>query len=321
MDLGDVEAFVAVVDASSFTAAAARLRAPKSALSRRVARLEEALGARLLQRTTRSLALTEAGASYHASATQALGQLREAAAVVSERSEEPSGTVRITMPVDTGAVTAIDVLTQFVREYPKVNVEVDLSARIVDLVAEGYDLALRAGPLRDSSLVARKLGDTVAILAASPEYVARRGMPQRPADLINHDCVLFRATRGESRWRLHGPDGREEEVNVQGRLSGSDFSFIRAAALHGAGIALLPSPAALLDMNCGRLVRVLPDYSGFSSPFHLVYPSARFMPLRVAVLRDFILKNLKINELPPCKKSHGAHEHEVEHKRGRGTGS
>ncbi len=300
VELGDVEAFAAVVDSGSFTAAAARLRAPKSALSRRVARLEESLGARLLQRTTRSLSLTEAGAAYHASATQALGQLREAAAAVSERSEEPSGTVRITMPVDVGSVTAIESLTEFVKQYPKVNVEVDLSARMVDLIAEGFDLALRAGPLRDSSLVARKLGDTTAILAASPDYLARRGAPTKPSDLADHDCVLFRAVRGESKWRLIGPEG-EEEVSVQGRLSGSDFSFIRAAAIQGAGIAMLPSPAALLDMRCGTLVRVLPDYSGFSSPIHLVYPSARFLPARVTVLRDFLLKNLKINEVPACR--------------------
>jgi DNA-binding transcriptional LysR family regulator len=289
VDLNDVVALVQVVDAGSFTAAAAVLGLPKSAVSRRVARLEEALGVRLLQRTTRSLHLTDAGLAYHTRAAAALGALTEAKDVATEATGEPRGTVRLTAPVDMGGAVLASVLAGFSRAFPKVNVDVELTGRLVDLVAEGFDLAIRAGQLRDSSLVARRLAEAHMVLFASPEY-----------DLAKHACVLFRSKQGEAKWTLEGPRGKESVV-VRGSITGDDFSFVRSVAAEGGGIALAPVPGTAADFAAGRLVAVLTDHHGPSSPVNLVYPSARFLPQRVAVLRDYLLKNFKIPD--PCEKA------------------
>lgn len=299
-DLNDVVALVRVVEAGSFTAAAAQLGLPKSAVSRRVARLEEALGVRLLQRTTRSLHLTDAGVAYHARAAGALAALTEARDVASEATGEPRGTVRLTAPVDMGGGVIAEVLTKFAREYPKVCVEVELTQRLVDLVSEGFDLAIRAGQLRDSSLVARRLGEATQLLVASPDYLKKRGTPKTVADLAKHDCILWRSRSGEAKWTLDGPRGSESVV-VRGSLGGDDFTFVRAVAAQGAGIGLVPVAGTVPDFDNGRLVPVLTEYRGPSSPVHLVYPSARFLPQRVAVLRDYLVQNFVIHD--PCEKS------------------
>lgn len=295
VDLHDVQALVSVIDSGSFTKAATRVGLPKSALSRRVTRLEQSLGVRLLQRTTRSLSLTEAGAEYHRRATLALGQLSEASDVAVEANQDPAGLIRITGPVDVGTSFLAPALVDFVKLYPKVFIEVDLTPRFVDLVAEGFDLAVRAGKMRDSSLVARTLGKSRGLLVASPDYIARRGHPKDVADLVNHDCILFRPVNGAQTWVLEGPEG-EVRVTVRGALAGSDFPFIRSAALAGAGIALVPLGAIYEDLMAGRLVGVLVPYEGLSGAIHLVYPSARYLPLRVAKLRDFLLERLKMPE-------------------------
>lgn len=294
VDLADVVAFVRVVDAGSFTRAAEQSSLPKSALSRRVSRLEGSLGVRLLQRTTRSLSLTDAGAAYHARVSAALGQLNEAKDIASEATQDPAGVVRITAPVDIGAGPLTSSLAKFARLYPKIHVEVDATPRLVDLVGEGFDLAVRAGKLRDSSLVARKLGDSPLLLVATAAYLKERGAPKKLSDLERLDCILLRATKGEATWKLEGPRG-EESVRVRGPLSGTDFSFVRAAALRGAGVALIPLPAAIEDLHAGHLEWVLPNYMGAKSPIHLVYPSARFVPHRVAVLRDFLAEHLRFD--------------------------
>lgn len=296
-DLNDVVALVRVVEAGSFTAAAAQLGLPKSAVSRRVARLEEALGVRLLQRTTRSLHLTDAGVAYHARAAGALAALGEARDVATEATGEPRGTVRLTGPIDLGGGVLAEVLTMFAREYPKVCVDVELTGRLVDLVSEGFDLAIRAGQLRDSSLVARRLGEAQQVLVASPDYLKRKGTPKTVADLARHECILWRSRQGEAKWTLEGPRGSESVV-VRGSVAGDDFTFVRAVAAHGAGIALVPVPGTVPDFENGRLVPVLTEYRGPSSPVHLVYPSARFLPQRVAILRDFLVQNFHIHD--PC---------------------
>lgn len=299
-DLNDVVALVRVVEAGSFTGAAAQLGLPKSAVSRRVARLEEALGVRLLQRTTRSLHLTDAGVAYHARAAGALAALGEARDVATEATGEPRGTVRLTAPSDLGGGVVAEVLARFGREYPKVCVDVELTGRLVDLVAEGFDLAIRAGQLRDSSLVARRLGEAHQVLVASPEYIKRRGAPKTVAELAKHECILWRSRQGEAKWTLEGPRGAETVV-VRGSLAGDDFTFVRAVAAQGGGIGLVPVPGTVPDFESGRLVPVLPEFHGPSSPVHLVYPSARFLPQRVAVLRDFLIQNFRIPD--PCEKA------------------
>ncbi len=288
LDLQDVTAFLAVVDTGSFTSAARRLGLAKSNVSRRVGRLEQQLGARLLERTTRRMRLTEVGETYHAHVTGAMQQLAEAARSVSQIQGEPRGRLRISAPADWNE-TMGRLVAEFSAQYPHIQVEVDLTQRRVDLVAEGFDLALRAGKLEDSSLIARSVGEGAAHLYASPAYLERRGEPQEPASLSEHAFVLFRGRQGELRLSLDGPDGAHE-VLVGGLISALDFGFVRHALLYGAGIGLLPDSLAAADLAAGRLRLVLPRYCAERSPFHVVYPSTRYLSPKVRVFVDFCVE-------------------------------
>jgi DNA-binding transcriptional LysR family regulator len=292
-ELNEVEAFVAVVNAQGFTRAAERLGVPKSGVSRRVARLEATLGVRLIHRTTRSFHLTEVGQRYFERASRALAELEEAKNEASSSSGSPSGVVRITVPPDAGAGPVVRALAEFVRQYPDVRVDVDSTNRMVDLVAEGFDLAVRAGRLQDSTLVARKLGGMPFILVAHRDYLKRHPAPKTLAELAEHECILFRAKNGRAEWKLTGPNG-EEKVDVRGQLSGSDFSFVMGACVAGVGIAFVP--AAALPCDSSQIVRVLPEYEGPLASMHLVYPSSRLLPQRVTLLRDFFIEHLKFVE-------------------------
>ncbi|WP_437318159.1 LysR family transcriptional regulator [Sorangium sp. So ce385] len=291
MDLNRIAVFVRVVDEQGFTAAARVLGLPKSSISRSVALLEEALGARLLHRSTRSVRLTEAGAAFYERASRGVASLEEAAAMVADLQSVVRGPIRITAPVDVGVAMLEPVVARFVRRHPAVRVDVVLTGRVVDLVEEGFDLALRAGPLRDGSLIARKIGQVEDALYASPRYLERAGTPGSLADLAAHRCVLFRATRNRAAWRLTGPAG-EETVEVEGPLAVDELSFARRAVLAGVGVGLLPMILCAHEVARGRLVRVLPSHMASDAPLHLVYPSARYLPHRVAVFRDFLVESL-----------------------------
>jgi len=294
MDLNRVSAFARVVELGSFTAAAKQLGLPKSSVSRTVSRLEEELGVRLLQRTTRTLHLTEAGQAYYERARAALASLEEAASAATNLSAEPRGTVRVAAPADIGIMNLGEVVSRFVRKYPLVHVEVSLSSRFVDLVAEGFDLALRAGKMADSSLVARRIGNDSLGLFASPAYLRRRGRPKTLAELANHDCVLFRGMHGKSEWTLNGPRG-EESVTVRGPLNADEMAFVMQSVSAGVGIGLLPIIAVRLAASRGKLpmpVRLMPEYSLAGGSFNIVSPSARFQSASVTALRDFLAAEL-----------------------------
>lgn len=305
MDLNQVAVFVRVVESRGFTAAAAALGLPKSSVSRAVSRLESSLGVRLLHRTTRRLHLTEAGAAFHARAQRALTELGEARDAAGEQQDAPRGTVRITAPVDVGVEFLADIVARFVRRHPEIKVDVNLTARTVDMVEEGFDLALRAGRLRDSSLVARKLGNIEGRLLAAPSYLERHGTPETVLDLERHECVLFRPHDGACMWQLTGPEGNER-VEVRGSVSADDFTFVRKAALAGAGITLLPWVLSVRDVIGGKLVRVLPEHAARGSQLHLVYPSARHMPRRVAVFRDFVVASMTPPPWDDCERAERA---------------
>jgi DNA-binding transcriptional LysR family regulator len=293
-ELNEVEAFVAVVQAQGFTRAAERMGIPKSGVSRRVAKLEATLGVRLIHRTTRSFHLTDVGQRYFERASRALAELEEARSEASSTSSAPAGVVRITVPPDVGGGPVVRALVAFTRKYPDMQIEVDSSTRMVDLVAEGFDLAVRAGRLQDSTLVARRLSTLPFILVAHRDYLKRHGTPKSLADLARHECVLFRARNGRSEWKVHGPDG-EESVQVRGHLVGSDYSFVMGAVVAGMGIGFVP--AAALPCDTSQVVHVLPEYAGPAATLHLVYPSSRLLPQRVALLRDFLLENLKVDDI------------------------
>jgi DNA-binding transcriptional LysR family regulator len=291
MDLNRAAVFVRVVDEGGFSAAARALRLPKSSVSRSVALLEQELGARLLQRSTRKVRLTEAGGTFYERASRGLAGVEEAAAAVADLQGSLRGPMRITAPVDAGVWMLAPLVAQFVALHPMVRIEVILTSRLVDLVAEGFDFALRAAPMRDSSLIARRLGTIEVALFAAPAYLARRGTPASVAALKDHDCVVFRPDRGRGNWTLAGPGG-EETVEVSGPVGADDFSFVQRLVRAGAGIGLLPSFLQNGATREDELVRVLPSHAGPGGVLHLVYPSARYLPNRAAVFRDFVVAAL-----------------------------
>lgn len=293
IDLNRIRLFVRVVEAGGFTRAAELCRLPKSSVSRAVAALERELAVRLLQRTTRQMQLTEAGRAYYESGSRALAELDEAAAAVSQLQDAPRGRVRITAPADVGHWLLTPSLVRFAARTPEVHVDVSLTQRLVDLVHEGFDLALRIGKLGDSRLVARPLGLVRAGIFASPTYLKRRGRPRTVADLADHDCVLFRGVAGRSIWQLVGPAGAAK-IEVRGAIGADDHQLIREAAAAGQGLALLPLFACSSEKD---LRRVLPEHVTAGEPIQLVYPTARFLPKRVELLRDQLLA-----ELPPRLK-------------------
>ena len=291
VDLNRVAVFLRVVELQSFTAAAEALGLPKSSVSRSVARLEEELGVQLLQRTTRAAQLTDAGRLYFEEASRALAALESAQARLSQLDARPQGAVRITAPVDLGSQVLAPLAARFARRTPGITLEFILTGRLVNLVEEGVDLAVRAGPLRDSSLISRRVNGLEAWIFASPAYLDARGTPSSLQDLTGHDCVLFRPRRGQSEWTLLGPNG-QTRVTVKGPVAADDFTFNREAVLAGAGIGLLPALHCEQDVARGRLVRLLSAYSGPSAPLHVGWPASRHVPKRVIVVREWLVKSL-----------------------------
>ncbi len=292
MDLNHVSAFVRVVQDGSFTAAAKALGLPKSSVSRSIAQLEQDLGVRLLHRTTRKLHLTDAGTAFHNRVSRALADIDEATAAASDLQRELRGPIRVTAPVDLGVWAVAPIVARFVRRHPTVHVEVRLASRIVDLVAENFDLAVRAGPVRDESLVARRAGSLDLGLYASSRYIARRGAPKTLAELEEHDCVILRTDSGTMAWKLTGPNGEEQTAQPRGSIASDDISFLKKAILAGGGIALLPLFLAGREEQSGKLVRVLPDWRFTGSMLNVVYPSARYVPQRVVAFRDYLVREL-----------------------------
>ncbi len=292
MDLNHVSAFVRVVQDGSFTAAARTLGLPKSSVSRSIAQLEQDLGVRLLHRTTRKIHLTDAGMSFHNRVSRALTDIDEATAAASDLQRELRGPIRVTSPVDLGVWAVAPIVARFVRRHPDVHVEVRLSSRVVDLVGENFDLGVRAGPVRDENLIARRAATIELRLYAAPKYLQRRGEPKVVGDLEKHEGIIFRSDTGSLPWTLTSTSGEEAKVEPHGGVSADDISFLKKAALAGAGIALLPDFLVGREERAGKLVRVLPDWRFASSVLHVVYPSARYVPQRVVAFRDYLIKEL-----------------------------
>ena len=288
--LDEIAVFVHVVKAGSFTAAAEQRGVPKSTLSRAVTRLEEAMRAPLLRRSARRIGLTDAGRALFDRAAPHIAGLEDAAESALADEDQPQGTLRITAPVDTGEGFLAELLVRFTARYPLLHLDVDLSSRRVNLVEEGIDVALRASArLDDNALIARRVTRTEAHIFASPTYLARRGTPAVPEDLVDHECVLFRPVDGGNDWTLVGPEG-ERTVKVTGRIGGNDFSFVRSVARAGAGLASMPAFIGVRDLAEGNLVRVLPAWSGSSGTLFVVYPASPHVPKKVTVFRDFVLE-------------------------------
>ena len=279
IDLNQVRAFVLVHQSGSFTAAATKLGVPRSTVSRAVASLEESTGLRLFQRTTRSVSTTPAGRALFDRLMPSLTSIERSLRELPEHTPAPSGTLRVTSTIDLGAALLGDVVARYIARHPEVRVDVRLTNAVVDLVKDGFDVALRmaSGPLRGKSLVARRVGTVSFGYYASPEYVARRGTPRTLADLDGHDVVSLSAEKGSQR----------------ARVVGDDKGFVRALLRAGGGIGLLPAYLADEDVLAGRLVRVVPTFEGTSGSIHLVMPSRQHVPSRVTAFKELVIEMLR----------------------------
>jgi DNA-binding transcriptional LysR family regulator len=292
MDLNLVSTFVRVGELGSFTAAARALGLPTSSVSRKVSALEGALDVRLIQRSTRKLILTEAGRAYFERARASLAGLADATASVADMSHEVAGVIRFTAPPDNAGLLA-GFLAEFLARYPKVRLDVVLTARRVDLVAEGIDLALRGGRLGDSSLIVRRIGSGDLALYGAASYFKRAGTPRTLAELARHRFVLYGGPEVRRTLALTGPDG-EETVAIDGPLVVDDMIFAGDAVAAGIGIGVLPrvlaerrSPRSRAVMG-PPLVRVLPDYRMSGADLSIVSPPKAYEPTRVSLFRDFL---------------------------------
>ncbi len=283
MDLNDTLVFVRVAQAGSFSAAARLMGMPVSTLSVRVSRLEQRLGVTLLQRTTRRLRLTEAGQAYLQQAARGLEEIAQAEAQIDAGRHEAQGLLRITLPIDMGDEQLLDILTGYRARHPGVSVELVFSDARLDLVEQGLDVALRAGELADSSLVARQIGQARWAPFAHPDYLKRAPALRQPRDLAQHAALCFSPLGRESWTLLRG----KTRVNVplQSAFAANDMRLIRRLALDAQGVALLPDFVCRREVDHGHLVPLLPGWHARTDPIHLVYPSQRYVP---AKLRHFI---------------------------------
>ncbi|MDP9931715.1 LysR family transcriptional regulator [Variovorax paradoxus] len=293
LDLNDIAVFVQVVRHGSFAEAARRLGLPPNTVSRRVQQLEAQLGTRLMQRSTRKLTLTSAGEAFHERCAGAVDGLIEAGQELITGSREPSGLVRVAATADFFDFFPMEWVADFLAAHPLVRVDFVLSDAKADLIAEQIDIAFRGGALPDSGYVGRKLMSARTDgMVASPAYIAARGTPATLQDLANHDCITSPHPSGRTVWRLAGPGGEEEEVQVTGRFTGNTAQALRKAALAGLGVALLPPTMARLDLEAGRLVRVLPQYQRTGQGLSVLYPSRKHLPLAVSAFIGMVMEKL-----------------------------
>ncbi len=276
-----MEAFVRVVEAGSFVGGAERLGISTSSLSRLIAELEQHLGARLLNRTTRRLSLTESGQSYYERCVALLAELAEAEAVAGEATAKPSGTLRLTCSYNMAEQRVAPAVASFADRYPDVKFEVIVSDRVVDLIEEGFDLAIRVGPVGSDRLVARRLGSMRLVLAASPDYLKRRGAPQAPQDLVDHNALTYAYAATPRLWHFTDARGNEYEAKDSGTLHANSGDALRAAAVAGLGILCEPDFLLAAALARGELVPLLADYQTRGGEIWAVYPSRRHLSLKV----------------------------------------
>jgi len=292
MDLNDIIVFTKVVETKSFTGAADVLGLPKSTVSRKLAQLEERLGVRLVQRTTRKLALTEIGEAYYERCSRIVSDIHAAEQLVTDMQSTPRGRLRITASVDFSTRFLGTIVAEFLAEHPDINVEIEGTDRIVDLIDEGFDLAVRFGPMPESTLIARRLCALHLILCASPAYLAKRGTPSMIDELDEHDHVLFTPTSRNQAWTLVGPGDAAFEFGRPARFASNNFGAVVEVARAGGGIAMISEFMVSDDLKKGALVRVLPDWSTRATEAHAVYPARQNLPPRLTLFLDHLAKSL-----------------------------
>lgn len=285
-DLFEMEIFARIVALGSMTAAGQSLGISPAVVSKRMKKLEQRLGSRLLQRTTRQIALTEAGQDYYERVLAILEQVDEAEAAVSRRAQQVQGTLKISAPTSFGRMHIAPHLGLFLAQNPEISIDLHLSDDFTDLIAEGFDLAIRVGDLPDSSLVARRLAPIHRMLCASPHYLDAHGVPKEIEDLDDHNCL---AAHNQDPWRLKGPSGKVL-VRPRGPLRTNSSEVVRSAVVAGLGIALRSSWDVAEELRDGRLQVVLPGWHASSHVgLYAVYPSRRYLPAKVRLFVDFLI--------------------------------
>ena len=286
---GAIPVFVAVVENGGFSAAARTLGISKSAVSKRINQLEKHLGVRLLHRTTRKLSLTEAGERYFEHAAQALTAAGQAEDAVTELQGEPQGNLKISSPMSFGRLHVAPLIPKFLQRYPKLQIDLVMDDQKVDLVSGGFDVAIRAGNLPASTLIARKLAPVRQVLCASPDYIDRYGRPATPAELSDHNCVLYSYSSDANEWTLIG-EGGPETVTVSGSYQVNNSEALLEALREGVGIGRLPTFVAGPDLKTGRLVKLFESYRIPEFTIYAVYPERQYLPAKVRAFLDFAIE-------------------------------
>ncbi|MFB9885892.1 LysR family transcriptional regulator [Balneatrix alpica] len=297
-DLNDILVFTKVVEMQSFTAAAERLGLTKATVSRKLADLEERLGARLLNRTTRQLSLTEVGEVFYERCSRIMADIDDAQALVTTRSEQVKGKLKVVMPIEFGQLLMGRFLGHFIQKFPEVELDVELTNRRLDMVQEGIDVSIQLGMGQDSNLIARRLGSSRKVLVAAPAYLQRCQVPDRPEQLAEHEIIMMKVF-GEtlSHWHF-SRGGQRVSIQPRGRLQCNNITFAREALVSGLGIGHLPLFMALPYLNEGRLVRVLEDWQMDSAELYALYQSRQYMPKLLKTFLDEVsLLMQRVDEL------------------------
>lgn len=307
-DFNDMLYFAEVVDQGGFAAAGRSLGLPKSRLSRRVASLEAHLGVRLLHRSTRKLSLTPAGELYYRHCSAMRQEADDAEAAIAQVQSEPRGIIRVVCPVTLAQTVVGPILSDYLRQHPLVHIHMQVSNRVVDLVEDGVDVALRVRPsLADSgSLIVKHLGLSHAVLVASPDLLARQGVPRSPADLARMDSVAMSASDGKAQWKLFGPHAAQQTITHRPVLVADDLLTLKFAVLGGVGLGILPDYMCRDDIERGRLVPVLPEWAPQPGIVHAVFASRRGLVPALRSFLDFLGSRLVSGPTTMSLTSHGA---------------
>ena len=286
-DLDGMAIFAAVVEAGSFSEAARRLGVSKSVVSKAVTQLERSIGARLLNRTTRAMSLTEAGSVFYSHSSRIVEELEQARLAVGQFHSQPRGPLRISASVAFGTLHIAPALPEFLARFPEVSIDMSIGDRFVDLAEERFDVAVRIAKEAAPNLVARKLATVNRKIVATPGYFERHGVPATPADLTRHNCLTYTHFNPQDAWRLRGPDG-DIAVPISGNLRLNDDEALSAAVIGGLGVALLPTFIIGRDLQAGRLQAVLSDYVPSERHIYAVYLPNRHLPANVRAFVDFL---------------------------------
>lgn len=285
--LDGMAVFVEVINAGSFTAAAQSLGHSTSYVSKQITRLEKRLGSRLLNRTTRTISLTDAGRAYYERCSQIIIDAENAERSINRLQENPSGLLRINAPVSFGTRHLLDVLPQFMQRYPEIKLEVEFNDRLIDVVAEGYDVVIRVGEIKDANLVARKITSSRGVLVASPGYLKRKGCPQLAEDLMRHDCIVYSLLPTPTQWPFY-KDGVRSSVIVEPRAMCNNAALEIAMLVQGIGIARIPLFTCEQEVASGELQIILEDYDQIRLDVYAVYPHRQYLTAKVRAFVDFV---------------------------------